>query len=129
MSKLCKKYFDKGLDSARNGQLESSIAYFERSAKLNPLNSEIVYNLGTAYLTLGMPEDAIKSFSQAIKLDSNNSDPFDNRSIAYAFKGDKQNSESDFNLAVNKGVDPKQLRLIIDKAIANSVSNKNKETK
>ena len=68
MSKLWKKYFDKGLDSAKNGQLESSIAYFERSAKLNPLNSEIVYNLGTAYLTLGMPEDAIKSFSEAIKL-------------------------------------------------------------
>ncbi|MBM31406.1 MAG: hypothetical protein CL764_00955 [Chloroflexi bacterium] len=124
MSKLWKKYFDQGLDCARNGQLESSIAYFDRSAKLNPLNSEIVYNLGTAYLSLGMPEDAIKSFSEAIKIDSNNSDAFANRSIAYAFKGDKHNSDLDFNLAVKKGVDPKKLRLIIDKAIANSISNK-----
>ena len=99
MSKLWKKYFDKGLDSAKNGQLESSIAYFERSAKLNPLNSEIVYNLGTAYLTLGMPEDAIKSFSEAIKLDSNNSDAFANRSIAYAYNGDKHSSEIDYKQA------------------------------
>ena len=127
MSKLWKKYFDKGLDSARNGQLESSIAYFERSAKLNPLNSEIVYNLGTAYLTLGMPEEAIKSFSEAIKLDSNNSDAFANRSIAYAYNGDKHNSEIDYKQAVIKGADPKQLRLIIEKAIVNSTSSKEKK--
>lgn len=127
MSKLWKKYFDKGLDSAKNGQLESSIAYFERSAKLNPLNSEIVYNLGTAYLTLGMPEDAIKSFSEAIKLDSNNSDAFANRSIAYAYNGDKHNSEIDYKQAVTKGAEPKQLRLIIEKAIVNSTSSKEKK--
>ena len=127
MSKLWKKYFDKGLDSAKNGQLESSIAYFERSAKLNPLNSEIVYNLGTAYLTLGMPEDAIKSFSEAIKLDSNNSDAIANRSIAYAYNGDKHNSEIDYKQAVTKGAEPKQLRLIIEKAIVNSTSSKEKK--
>jgi Flp pilus assembly protein TadD len=127
MSKLWKRYFDKGLDSAKNGQVESSIAYFERSAKLNPLNSEIVYNLGTAYLTLGMPEDAIRSFSEAIKLDSNNSDAFANRSIAYAYNGDKNNSEIDFKRAVTKGADQKQLRLIIEKAIENSTSSKEKK--
>ena len=127
MNKLWKRYFDKGLDSAKNGQLESSIAYFERSAKLNPLNSEIVYNLGTAYLTLGMPEDAIRSFSEAIKLDSNNSDAFANRSIAYAYNGDKHSSEIDYKQAVIKGADPKQLRLIIEKAIVNSTSSKEKK--
>ena len=124
MSKLWEKYFDKGLDCAKNGLVESSIAFFERSAKLNPVNPEIVYNLGTSYLTLGMPEDAIRSFTKSIELDKNNSDALANRSIAYAYNGDEVNSEVDFNLAVRKGVDPKLLRVVIVKAKANATSVK-----
>ena len=124
MSKLWKKYFNKGLDCAKNGREETSIAFFERSAKLNPTNPEIGYNLGTAYLTLGMPEDAIRSFTQSIELDNNNSDAFANRSIDYAYNGDELNSEIDFNVAVSKGVDPGKLRLIIVKVMADSISGK-----
>ena len=63
---LWKSYFNTGLESAKAGMVETSIDYFEWSAKLKPDNQEILYNLGVSYMTIGKMKDAIKAFTSEL---------------------------------------------------------------
>ena len=64
---LWKSYFNTGLESAKAGMVETSIDYFEWSAKLKPDNQEILYNLGVSYMTIGKMKQAIKCYLKTIE--------------------------------------------------------------
>ena len=100
---LWKSYFNTGLESAKAGMVETSIDYFEWSAKLKPDNQEIFYNLGVSYMTVGKMKEAIKAFTDSLKIDDSNSDAYANRAICFSYIDEKGKSLSDVKQAVKMG--------------------------
>tara|TARA_B100000579_G_scaffold181100_1_gene147572 strand:+ start:3709 stop:4125 length:417 start_codon:yes stop_codon:yes gene_type:complete len=100
---LWKSYFNTGLESAKAGMVETSIDYFEWSAKLRPDNQEIFYNLGVSYMTIGKMTDAIKAFTNSLKIDDSNSDAYANRAICFSYIDEKKKSMKDVSEAVKRG--------------------------
>ena len=112
--KTADEFFQRGLKSAQLGFPDKAVADFEEAAWLEPENSEIQFNLGTAYLSMGDFEQAINNFTRAIDLNPGVSDAHGNRAVAHAAIGEDARSELDIAEAIRLGAPPDGLAAIIN---------------
>lgn len=112
--KSSKKLFEKGLKLAQLGNPMDASKLFEEAAWLDPKNSKIQFNLGTAHLSLGNFEQAIINLTNAISLDNNFVDAYGNRCVAYYAIGEDKNSSNDLEKAKSLGANEDGLNAILD---------------
>ncbi|MDA1279966.1 MAG: tetratricopeptide repeat protein [Chloroflexi bacterium] len=112
--KTAAEFFQRGLKSAQLGIPDKAAADFEEAAWLDPENSEIQFNLGTAYLSMGDFEQAINNFTRAIELRPGVADAHGNRAVAHAAIGEDEKSDLDVTEAVRLGAPPDGLAVVID---------------
>ena len=84
------EYFSRGLKSAQLGQPDAAAQDFEEAAWLDPENATIQFNLGTAYLSMGMFEQAVINLDRSLELDPDSSDALGNRAVARTALGSRR---------------------------------------
>lgn len=107
-------YFQAGLRAAQAGLPDQAAKAFEEAAWLDPGNAEVQFNLGTAYISMGLFEQATVNLSIAVKLKPEMPDAWGNRAVAHAALGEDDRSHADFNEAVRRGGNPDGLRAVIE---------------
>jgi len=81
------EHLNRGVEYAKQGQLDKAIAEFEEALELDPNYVKAHVNLGIAYAKQDMFDKAIAAYEQAIRLDPNIADVYYNLGIAYAKQG------------------------------------------
>ena len=77
------------------GDYRGAIKLYDEAIQLNPNDSWIYHNRGTAYKTLGKYQQAIQDFSKAIQLNPNAPMPYLYRSRCYEAIGYKREAQID----------------------------------
>ena len=108
-----KHWFSKGLEYAKLGFPDKAAKHFEKAAWLDSENFEIQFNLGTAYLSMGMFEQALVNFDRVIKIKPKMPDAYGNRAVAYAALFEDELSENDRKRAIKYGEPPQGLEAVI----------------
>ena len=90
--KTAHEFFQRGLKNAQLGIPDKAAEDFEEAAWMEPENSEIQFNLGTAYLSMGDFEQAIVNFDRAIALRPGFADAHGNRAVAHTAIGEDEKS-------------------------------------
>jgi tetratricopeptide (TPR) repeat protein/predicted membrane-bound spermidine synthase len=62
-------YVRDAVKAANDGDLARAVKYFERALEISPRNPDLHFNMGIAYLQLGLPADAIQAFEAALESD------------------------------------------------------------
>ena len=107
------EYFIRGLKSAQMGFPDKAAQDFEEAAWLDPEDPKIQFNLGTAYLSIGMFEQAIINFNRTLELDPHNSDALGNRAVARTAIGEDQLAQQDVKQAIKLGAPPDGLNAVL----------------
>jgi tetratricopeptide (TPR) repeat protein len=81
------EHLNRGVDYAKQGQLDKAIAEFEEAIKLDPNYVEAHVNLGIGYAKQGMFDKAIAAYEEAIRLDPDIAEAHYNLGLAYAKQG------------------------------------------
>ena len=100
------EYFARGLKSAQLGQPDAAARDFEEAAWLDPDNATIQFNLGTAYLSMGLFEQAVINLDRSLELDPNSSDALGNRAVARTALGQDELAAEDITRAIELGAPP-----------------------
>lgn len=108
------EYFTRGLKSAQMGFPDKASQDFEEAAWLDPKDPKIQFNLGTAYLSMGMFEQAIINFNRTLELDPQNSDALGNRAVARIAIGEDKLAQQDVKRAIKLGAPPDGLNAVIE---------------
>ena len=87
---------------------------FEEAAWLDPKDPKIQFNLGTAYLSMGMFEQAIINFNRTLELDPQNSDALGNRAVARTAIGEDKLAQQDVKRAIKLGAPPDGLNAVLE---------------
>ncbi len=90
-----------GIDLAIHGDYPGAIRAYDQALQLDAHNSEIYYNRGVAYYSVGNPQQALKDFNQVIQLDPDFAEAYGNRGAIRLAQGDYQGALSDFRLAAD----------------------------
>jgi predicted Zn-dependent protease len=109
-----REHFQAGLRAAQTGFPDQAAKAFEEAAWLDPENAEVQFNLGTAYLSMGLFEQAIVNLSNTVKLKPEMPDAWGNRAVARAALGEDDRSDADLKEAVRRGGNPDGLRAVIE---------------
>ena len=112
--KTADEFFQRGLRNAQLGIPDKAAEDFEEAAWMEPENSEIQFNLGTAYLSMGDFEQAIVNFDRAIALRPGFADAHGNRAVAHTAIGEDEKSEQDVAEAIKFGAPPDGLSAVIE---------------
>ena len=107
-------WFQRGLKSARLGFPDRAAADFEEAAWLDPENAEVQFNLGTAYLSMGMFEQALVNLDRAIEKRPGMSDAIGNRAVAHTALGLDEKAERDVARAIELGAPPDGLAAVLE---------------
>lgn len=81
-----------GIVLARTGKLQEGLSQLETARRLESNNTEILNDLGYAYLQSGEPVKAAELFKQALKLDAQNQRANNNLALAVGYDGDLKES-------------------------------------
>ena len=79
------------------GQLETSIALFERNVKLDPLGLSSLRALGIRYSDAGRFDEAIETFNRVIAINPDYPNIHGDLSSTYLFKGDPESALIEFD--------------------------------
>ena len=108
------EYFARGLKSAQLGQPDAAAQDFEEAAWLDPTNAIIQFNLGTAYLSMGMFEQAVINLDRSLEIEPDNSDALGNRAVARTALGQDELAAEDITRAIELGAPPDGIHAVID---------------
>ncbi len=108
------EYFARGLKSAQMGHPDRAAADFEEAAWLAPDNATIQFNLGTAYLSMGMFEQAIINLDRSLELMPDNSDALGNRAVARTALSEDALAHADAQRAIELGAPPDGIKAVME---------------
>ncbi len=108
------EYFARGLKSAQLGQPDAAARDFEEAAWLDHDNATIQFNLGTAYLSMGMFEQAVMNLDRALDMEPDNSDALGNRAVARTALGQDELAEADIRRAIELGAPPDGIHAVVE---------------
>jgi tetratricopeptide (TPR) repeat protein len=69
IKKQSQDLFDKALELESEGKTDEAVVSYQESLRVNPKNSQALYNLGIAYATLNKLDQAISCWRRAIWLE------------------------------------------------------------
>ena len=108
------EFFQRGLKSAQLGHPDKAAADFEEAAWLDGDNATIQFNLGTAYLSMGLFEQALVNFDRALQMSPDDSDYLGNRAVAHTALGRDDLAGADMRRAIELGAPPDGLRTVVE---------------
>jgi tetratricopeptide (TPR) repeat protein len=107
---------NRGIEKAKNGDLDGAIADFDRAMKLNPKDDAPYYNRAQARRLKNDTAGAIADYSKAIELGSTNAAAYNNRGNAKAETNDRDGAISDYTQAIE--LKPDYARAYYNRAVA-----------
>ena len=90
----------RGIEKAKNGDLDGAIADFDRAAELNPKDDAPYYNRAQAKRLKNDTAGAIADYTKAIELGSTNPAAYNNRGNARAENKDHEGAIADYTRAI-----------------------------
>ncbi|MDT8317217.1 MAG: tetratricopeptide repeat protein [bacterium] len=108
-------FFNRGLMSYRDGNVEQAINDYSVAIMLNPFDVEALYNRGTIYYEIDKNEMAIEDFNSAIELNPLHSEIYINRGNVYFKIGMFKQAMKDYNKAIK--VDPEDEKAYFNRAL------------
>jgi tetratricopeptide (TPR) repeat protein len=91
---------NRGIEKAKNGDLDGAIADFNRAAELNPKDDAPYYNRAQARTLKNDTAGAIADYTKAIELGSTNPAAYNNRGNARAETKDREGAIADYTRAI-----------------------------
>jgi tetratricopeptide (TPR) repeat protein len=91
---------NRGIEKAKNGDLNGALADFDRAIKLNPKDDAPYYNRAQAKRLKNDTAGAIADYTRAIELGSTNPAAFNNRGNARAENNDRDGAIADYTHAI-----------------------------
>src|SRR5947208_1786775 len=91
---------NRGIEKAKNGDLDGAIANFDRAMKLNPKDDAPYYNRAQARRLKNDTAGAIADYTRAIELGSTNPAAYNNRANARAENDDPEGAIADYTRAI-----------------------------
>ena len=91
---------NRGIEKAKNGDLNGAIADFDRAIELNPKDDAPYYNRAQAKWLKKDAAGAIADYTRAIELGSTNPAAYNNRGNARAEKNDRDDAIADYTRAI-----------------------------
>ena len=91
---------NRGIEKAKNGDLDGAIADFDRAAELDPKNDAPYYNRAQARRLKNDTTGAIADYTKAIELGSTNPAAYNNRGNARAETNDRDGAIADYTRAI-----------------------------
>src|SRR5207247_2186971 len=91
---------NRGIEKAKNGDLDGAIADFDRAAELNPKDDAPYYNRAQAKRLKNDTAGAIADYTRAIELGSTNPAAYNNRGNARAENKDRDGAIADYTRAI-----------------------------
>ena len=91
---------NRGIEKAKNGDLDGAIADFNRAAELNPKNDAPYYNRAQARRLKNDTSGAIADYTKAIELGSTNPAAYNNRANVRAETNDRDGAIADYTRAI-----------------------------
>jgi tetratricopeptide (TPR) repeat protein len=107
---------NRGIEKARNGDLDGAIADFDRAAELNPKDDAPYYNRAQAKRLKKDTAGAIADYTKAIRLGSTNPAAYNNRGNARAETNDRDGAIADYSRAIK--LKPDYARAYYNRAVA-----------
>jgi tetratricopeptide (TPR) repeat protein len=91
---------NRGIEKAKNGDLDGAIADFNRAAELDPKNDAPYYNRAQAKRLKNDTAGAIADYTKAIELGSTNPAAYNNRANARTETNDRDGALADYTRAI-----------------------------
>src|SRR5262249_39533433 len=91
---------NRGIEKAKNGELDGAIADFDRAIELNPKDDAPYYNRAQARRLKNDTAGAIADYTKAIELSSTNPAAYNNRGNARAENKDRDGAIADYTRAI-----------------------------
>jgi tetratricopeptide (TPR) repeat protein len=91
---------NRGIEKAKNGDLDGAIADFDRAAELNPTDDAPYYNRAQARRLKNDTAGVIADYTKAIELGSTNPAAYNNRGNARAENKDRDGAIADYTRAI-----------------------------
>jgi tetratricopeptide (TPR) repeat protein len=107
---------DRGIEKAKNGDLDGAIADFTRAIELNPKDDAPYYNRAQAKRLKKDAAGAIADYTRAIELGSKNPAAYNNRGNARAENNDRDGAIADYTHAIE--LKPDYARAYYNRAVA-----------
>ena len=107
---------NRGIEKAKNGDLDGAIADFDRAMKLNPKDDAPYYNRAQARRLKNDTAGAIADYTKAIELGSTNPAAYNNRGNVRAETKDRDGAISDYTHAIE--LKPDYARAYYNRAVA-----------
>jgi tetratricopeptide (TPR) repeat protein len=107
---------NRGIEKAKNGDLNGAIADFDRAAELNPKDDAPYYNRAQAKKLKNDTAGALADYTRAIELGSTNPAAYNNRGNARAENNDQDGAIADYTRAI--GLKPDYARAYYNRAFA-----------
>ena len=107
---------NRGIEKAKNGDLDGAIADFDRAIKLNPKDDAPYYNRAQAKRLKKDAAGAIADYTRAIELGSTNPAAYNNRGNARAENNDQEGAIADYTRAIE--LKPDYARAYYNRAVA-----------
>jgi len=107
---------NRGIEKAKNGDLDGAIADFDRAMQLNPRDDAPYYNRAQARRLKKDTAGAIADYTRAIELGSTNPAAYNNRGNAKAENNDREGAISDYTRAIE--LKPDYARAYYNRAVA-----------
>ena len=98
-----KYWYDRGTLLSVYGNTKAAIDAFQKAVKLDPANSDAIFQLGVEYGTLGQYKDAIAAIDQALEINPRKAVFYYGRGWVYLLSGEKEKAVQDFEIAAQKG--------------------------
>jgi tetratricopeptide (TPR) repeat protein len=84
---LAKVYYEQGVNTAKNGNLDKALTSYTKAIKLNPNDAKAYNNRGFTYFQQENWQKAIQNYTQAIEINPDFALAYANRGLAYREKG------------------------------------------
>src|SRR5437667_2335578 len=107
---------NRGIEKAKNGDLDGAMADFNRAIELNPKDDAPYYNRAQARRMKNDTAGAIADYTRAIELGSTNPAAYNNRGNARAENNDKDGANADYTRATE--LKPDYARAYYNRAVA-----------
>ena len=107
---------NRGIEKAKNGDLDGAMADFNRAIELNPKDDAPYYNRAQARRMKNDTAGAIADYTRAIELGSTNPAAYNNRGNARAENNDKDGAIADYTRATE--LKPDYARAYYNRAVA-----------
>lgn len=97
--KKSQDYLMAGIQKALSEDYVGAIESYDLAIQLTSSNSEVYYNRGVAYFSIGQRDNAIKDFNHAIELNPTMAEAYGNRGTIRLLMNERQGALSDFKKA------------------------------